>query len=169
MTTSWNKVSNFHFVKSPAGVGWPYSNTTSDYTCGEDFGRWPQEISGRFHSGDDWGITIHEDARQWCCKMWRRWQAGSERDVKSSSNGPKSGRGGQKIDNRMHFEHSLRSLPPDHDGADILNSFPTPSQTSNHCYCCAIHFPIILLWPSASTHRPRKVASPFLCPMENNQ
>ncbi|KAL6311136.1 hypothetical protein AAG906_025685 [Vitis piasezkii] len=28
--------SNLLFVESPAGVGWSYSNTTSDYTCGMD-------------------------------------------------------------------------------------------------------------------------------------
>lgn len=28
--------SNLLFVESPAGVGWSYSNTTSDYNCGDD-------------------------------------------------------------------------------------------------------------------------------------
>lgn len=28
--------SNLLFVESPAGVGWSYSNTTSDYDCGDD-------------------------------------------------------------------------------------------------------------------------------------
>lgn len=33
--TIWIAASNLLFVESPAGVGWSYSNTSSDYNCGD--------------------------------------------------------------------------------------------------------------------------------------
>ncbi|MQM02784.1 hypothetical protein Taro_035551 [Colocasia esculenta] len=35
-TKAWNKASSLLFVESPAGVGWSYSNRTSDYKSGDE-------------------------------------------------------------------------------------------------------------------------------------
>ncbi|MQL77518.1 hypothetical protein Taro_009939, partial [Colocasia esculenta] len=35
-TKSWNKASSLLYVESPAGVGWSYSNRTSDYKSGDE-------------------------------------------------------------------------------------------------------------------------------------
>jgi len=65
---SWNKVSNMLFIESPAGVGFSYSNTSSDYTTGDKrtaddsyafllgfFKLYPQYASNKFYvSGESY-------------------------------------------------------------------------------------------------------------------
>jgi len=66
---SWNRIANVLYVESPAGVGFSYSNTSSDYTTGDNQTRWdslhfllgwfaqfPQYANNEFYiSGESYG------------------------------------------------------------------------------------------------------------------
>jgi len=66
---SWNRIANMLYVEAPAGVGFSYSNTTSDYTTGDNqtridnlnfllgwFAQFPQFANNDFYiSGESYG------------------------------------------------------------------------------------------------------------------
>jgi serine carboxypeptidase-like clade 2 len=74
---SWNKFSNLLFLESPSGVGFSYSNTTSDYVTGDKktaedsykflvqfFQLYPQYANSRFY------IAGESYAGKLCDKKW---------------------------------------------------------------------------------------------------
>jgi len=66
---SWNRIANVLYVEAPAGVGFSYSNTSSDYTTGDNqtrldnlnfligwFAEFPQFANNDFYiSGESYG------------------------------------------------------------------------------------------------------------------